>query len=140
MKKITLMIAVLLGATQMNAQKVKEADVPSAVKKTFAAHYSSVKEPKWEKEGANYEAEFDVDKIENSVLFDANGNLLETETAISVSQLPSPVSGYVDQKLKGQNIKEASKIVDAKGIITYEAKVGGVDYIFDERGNFIKKE
>ena len=135
-----MLLVICLGVKQVNAQKVKEADVPSAVKKTFATHYSTVKEAKWEKEGSNYEAEFDLNKIETSVLIDANGKLMETETEINVSELPQPVATYVTKNLNGQQVKEASKIVDAKGTVTYEAEVGKSDYIFDATGNFIKKE
>jgi hypothetical protein len=139
MKTILMLLAILLGVNQVNAQKVKEADVPAPVKKTFASHYSSIKEARWEKEGGNYEAEFDLDKVEHSVLIDANGTLLETEAAIPIAELPKPVIAYVSKNLKDQKIKEASKIIDGNGIITYEAEVGHADYIFDAKGNFIKK-
>jgi hypothetical protein len=140
MKTILMMLTFLLGVSQVNAQKVKEADVPAAVKKTFATHYSTVKEAKWEKEGNNYEAEFDLNKVETSVLIDPSGNLMETETEIAVAELPQPASAYITKNLKDQKIKETAKIIDAKGIVTYEAEVGSTDYLFDSKGNFIKKD
>jgi hypothetical protein len=139
MKTILMMLAFLLGVNQLNAQKVKEADVPATVKKTFAIHYSTIKEAKWEKEGSNYEAKFDLNKVETSVLIDANGNLMETETEIAVAELPQPASAYLAKNLKDQKIKEAAKIIDAKGVVTYEAEIGNADYLFDAKGNFIKK-
>jgi hypothetical protein len=139
MKKILIMLVICLGAKQVDAQKVKETEVPAAVKKTFTSHYATVKEAKWEKEGSNYEAEFDLNKVETSVLIDASGNLMETETEIVVNELPQPVSAYVTKNLSGQKIKEAAKIIDAKGVVTYEAEVGSTDYLFDSKGNFIKK-
>jgi hypothetical protein len=140
MKTIMLTLAVFLGINQLNAQKIKEADVPVPVKKTVASHYSTIKEVKWEKEGGNYEAEFDLNKTEISVLIDPQGNLIATETEIKIDELPQPVAPYITKNIKDQKIKEASKIIDAKGIVTYEAKAGDVDYIFDAKGNFIKKE
>jgi hypothetical protein len=140
MKTPLIMIAFLLGVYQVSAQKVKEADVPAAVKKTFAMHYSTVKEANWEKEGTNYEAGFDLNKVETSVLIDPSGNLMETETEIAVSELPPTVSAYLAKNLKDQKLKEAAKIIDAKGIVTYEAEIGNADYLFDSKGNFIKKE
>jgi len=69
-----------------------------------------------------------------------NGQLLETETEISASALPAAVNEYVAKKAAGKKIKEASKIVDDKNVVTYEAELEGADYIFDANGAFIKKE
>jgi phosphopantothenoylcysteine synthetase/decarboxylase len=115
-------------------------DVPAAVKSKFASLYPNVKKAKWDKEAANYEAEFEVNEVETSVLFDATGNLLETETEIAVTALPKAVSDYVTKNYATEKIKEASKIVDSKGTVTYEAEVKSGDLIFDAQGNFIKKE
>ncbi|MBC7865300.1 MAG: hypothetical protein IAF38_20155, partial [Bacteroidia bacterium] len=39
-----------------------------------------------------------------------------------------------------KKVKEAAKITDAKGVVTYEAEIDNADYIFDSTGNFLKKE
>ena len=139
MKKTTLLLATVLSALFANAQKVKETEVPAPVKTSFEKQYPGIKVEKWEKEGTNFEAEFDLKKVETSSLFDANGTMLETETEIKVSELPKGVTDYVTKNLGGKKIKEASKIVDASSVTTYEAEVDGADYIFDTNGNFIKK-
>lgn len=135
-----LMLVALLGVNQLSAQKLKDAEVPAAAKKTFEKSYPDIKGAKWEKEDGNYEAEFELNKKETSVLFDVNGNLLATETEISPEELPKAVSEYVAKNLKGQKIDEASKIIDSKGGHSFEAEIGGADYIFDSNGTFIKKE
>ena len=114
-------------------------EAPASVKASFSKLYPNVAKVKWEKEGANYEAEFDLNKEETSCLFDAAGNLLETETEIAVSALPKPVSDYVAKNYAGQKIRESSKIVDSKKVTTYEAEVKEGDLIFDDKGIFIKK-
>ena len=45
---------------------------------------------------------------------------------------------YVKKTYKEDEVKEASKITDANGTVTYEAEVKGKDLIFDSNGNFIK--
>ena len=45
----------------------------------------------------------------------------------------------MEKNLPGEQIKEASKITDSKGVATFEAEIKNVDYIFDKNGNFIKK-
>ena len=80
-----------------------------------------------------------MNKVDNSVLFDAQGNLLETEVEIELNQLPKGVLEYVKANYKGQNVKEAAKITDAKGTVTYEAEIKGMDLLFDNSGKFIKQ-
>lgn len=122
------------------AQKLKEKDVPLKVKEAFAKKFASIKVEEWEKENMNYEAEFNMNKQECSATFDENGNWLETETAIKTSGLPKGVLDYVAKNLPGKKIKEASKIENSEGKISFELEVKDVDYIFDEAGNFMSKE
>ncbi|QMW04732.1 PepSY-like domain-containing protein [Spirosoma foliorum] len=113
-------------------------DVPAAARATVARLYPGVKSVKWEKEDGNYEAGLTHNGKELSLVIDAKGNLLETETTITESALPASVRAYVAKHHAGKKIKEAAEIVDAKGKKTYEAEVGGKDLIFDEKGQFIK--
>ncbi|WP_375448344.1 PepSY-like domain-containing protein [uncultured Fibrella sp.] len=113
-------------------------DVPAATKAAVARLYPGAKGVKWEKEDGNYEAGLTHNGKELSLVIDAKGNVLETETTIAVSALPAPVQAYVTKHHAGKKIKEAAEIVDAKGKKTYEAQVGGKDLIFDEKGTPIK--
>jgi len=140
MKNAIIIAALSLGFGSAFAQKVKEADVPVVVKESFAKKYPGIKAEKWEKEGVEYEAEFDMKKVETSASFDASGIFLQSEVEIKVADLPKAVFDYVTKNLAGEKIKEASKITDAKGTVMYEAEVGEADYIFDSNGSFLKKE
>lgn len=140
MKKSILLFALGFIAISVNAQKVKEADVPPAVKASFTRVHPNAKVDKWEKEGNNYEAEFTENKIEGSSDFGPNGQVLETEMEISVSALPKGVTDYCTKNMPGKKIKEASKITDAAGKISYEAEVDEADYIFDSNGTFLEKK
>jgi hypothetical protein len=133
MKK-ALVIAMMFFSVATFAQKLKSGDVPKVVKEKFVALYPGVM-AKWEKEKANYEAGFKKDGKTMSVLIDAFGNLVETETDIRISELPKTVSDYIAKKFPGQAVKEAAKIVDSKGVMKYEAEVKGKDYLFDVNGN-----
>lgn len=121
------------------AQDIKESEVPAPVKAAFAKLYPNVKDVDWEKENANYEAGFEVNKTETSIVFDATGNLLETEIEIKVSELPKSASDYAAKKYPKDKIAEASKITDAAGTVTYEAEVGKNELFFDSNGTFIKE-
>jgi len=138
MKKVIILLAFLAGAIGVNAQKTTEANVPAAVTTKFKALYPNITQVKWENEDGNYEANFTENKTETSATFDASGKLMETEQAIAVASLPKGATDYIAKNLAGKKVKEASKIKDAAGKITFEAEVDEVDYTFDSNGKFIK--
>lgn len=123
----------------MNAQKVQQKDLPAVVQKGFQKQFPAVKDAKWEKENGNYEAGFKENGTETSVVIDPSGNILETETEMKSNSLSAPVKAYITKNYPNQKIKEAAKITDAKGIVTYEAEVNGKDLIFDNKGKFLKE-
>jgi len=94
----------------------------------------------WEKEKGNYEANWGGKSGEdNSASFTPAGVFVELVQAIKISDLPKGVEGYISSRYKTK-IKEAGKVTDASGKIMYEAEIKGGDLIFDEKGNFIKKD
>lgn len=146
MKKIVLTGGLIVSlAACSSAQKnepkkeKKDAAIPAVVEAAFKKHYPNIIDADWEKEAANYEVSFEVNKAETSVVIDPSGQILETETEVAVNTLPQNIRDYVAVHYKGQKIKEAAKIVLADGSIQYEAEVGKKDLIFDTNGTFIKE-
>lgn len=137
-KGMTILFAVMISAFSM-AQEVKEKDIPVTVKTAFEKTYPDVKDVDWEMENGNYEAEFEIKDTDYSVLFDALGNILETEIEILINDLPLTVKDHVSKNYPGQKIKEAKKITEAKGTVKYEVTVKDKDLIFDSNGNFVKE-
>ena len=137
MKKV-LVITFALFISIAYGQKLKPSAVPAIVKDKFATLYPKVKKAKWEKEKGNYEASFEENGEETSVLIDEKGTLIETETEIKEADIPATAKAYITKNYPGAKIKEASKIVTAAGITKYEAEVKGKDLIFDASGNFIE--
>lgn len=146
MKKI-LSIAAVMVITSSFAQKIKEAEVPAKVREAFAKKYPGQNggaiEIGWEKEGSDYEAEFDLNKIESSAVFTSDGLFKELEQEIKLSELPKAATDYCAKNFAGHKISEAEKITDASGKISYEAELSKgkehFDIIFDQQGNFIRK-
>jgi hypothetical protein len=139
MKKILVTMPALLLATLIFAQKIPGKNVPASVRAAFEQNYPTATEIKWDKEAGNYEASFELNKKDNSVLIDVQGNIIETEVEIELSQLPQGILDHVRLHYAGKKIKETAKITDAKGIITYEVEIKGLDLIFDGNGKFIKE-
>lgn len=138
MKTMLPLFMLLLLIFPACAQKAKQADIPATVKAAFTKLHPEVSKVKWEKEDAEFEANFYLGKAEQSIVFDAQGQIMETEVEITVAELPSNAKEYIAQKFKNAKIVEATKITDAKGAVSYEAEVKGKDLIFDENGNLLQ--
>ena len=143
MKKTLLSILFLAGTmtSLVVAQDLKSKKVPEAVKKAFSKKYPDATKVSWEKEKGNYEANWGGKSGEDSsVTYTPSANFVEIVVAIPVNQLPASVAPFVIKNYKGAKIKEAGKVTNAAGIHMYEAEVNGKDLIFDEKGNFLKKD
>ncbi len=134
--KSILVILIMMIATGAISQKA----TPNAVQSAFAKKFPGITPKSWELEDGKYEAEFIKEGKQMSVLFNAEGNLLETEMEIAISQLPPAIASYVQDNYKGTVIKEASVITKGNGEKTYEAEVKGQDLLFNIEGNFLKEE
>ncbi len=143
MKQIILLVSCLVLTSVVNAQDLKSADVPEVIKKSFEKNFPNTKVDSWEKEGADYEAEFHQNKVEGSAIFDANGKFIEVEEEIKTTNLPKNAIEYCTKTYVGYTLEEAAKIKSAEGKITYEAEMKKgkehFDVMFDDKGNFVKK-
>src|SRR5258708_3090905 len=99
MKKILVLAAVMITSVAI-AQKVQEKNLPAVVKAAFQKQYPNVTKAKWTKEGDKFEASFDLNKVETSVVMDASGSITETEAEIEANQLPKGVAEYVKANYK----------------------------------------
>lgn len=132
-KKIALLAAIVCG----NMALAQNANVPANVEAEFTKKYPNATKVKWEKEEGNYESSFRMGKKVMSVVYTPGGKLTETETKITVAELPKQAQTYAGKK---GTIKEAAKIEMANGTIRYEAEVKGKDLIFDDKGNFVSEK
>lgn len=139
MKNIAILWLVMFVISCTHAQKESNKSIPSVVQSALQNNYPNAKEIKWEKEKTNYEVEFEVEGTDYSVLVDVSGNILETEIEIKTEELPAEVKNYIAKNHTGQKIKEATKITDNNGVVTYETEVKDKDLIFDSNGNFLKE-
>ena len=140
MKKSIIVITLIMVSLVSFAQKTKEQNVPQVVKNALLQKFPKAKEVKWDKEGKNFEASFDLNTVDNSVVFTPDGKIIETEVQIEVSQLPENALHYLKEHYKNQKVTEAAKITTEKGTLLYEAEIKGKDLFFDKDGNFIKKD
>ena|SRR5690348_10596426 len=138
MKYVFFLLSAGFWMLQANGQTRKESEIPLPVKNAFEKKYPHTK-ASWDKEGVNYEANFRQDGKAMSAVIDKNGTIVETETTIPVTDLPTTVKAYIEKHYAGVKIEEAARIVKANGDINYEAEVRHKDLVFDANGKFIKE-
>ena len=115
-------LCLIVGLAQ--AQKLKENELPKAVKESFTKLFPKAKEVKWSKENATeFEAEFEVNETEQSVNFDQAGKWLVTETEIKSSQLPSAVKSTITKEFAGYKIEESEKAETSDKGMFYEVEL-----------------
>ena len=139
MKKHLLVVAFTAIVIGCYAQDVKKSEVPGVVKSALVKKFPEATKVSWEKENGNFEANWGGKSGEdNAAQFTPAGVFVEIERVIPLNDLPASVKTYVKEHENGATIKEAARITNAIGKITYEAEVKGRDLIFDESGKFIK--
>ncbi|MFM9986694.1 MAG: hypothetical protein ACKVOK_15755 [Flavobacteriales bacterium] len=137
MKKFMVCIAMMGIFAIANAQKCSSTDVPTAAKDAFSKSHPGIENVDWNKDGSNYLAKYEIGKYDMSSCYDSTGKLLESKEEISESSLPEAALNYVNANCKADDIKESTKVVDAKGIVTYEVKVKGKHLVFDAYGKLL---
>ena len=145
MKKLLLLFVCLALVTGVSAMNQKDEKIPATAKTSFAAKFPTAQKVKWsiEKPG-EFEAEFTLNKVETSALFDGKGNLIETEAEIKESELPQVVKANIAKDFAGYKLDEIEKATDAKGVTTFEMEAAkGKDKLeisFDANGKLLIKE
>ncbi len=145
MKKILSSLVLMLAISSITFAQENESNekvnIPVAVQKALKQKYPEAKKVGWETENGNYEANWGGRSGEdNSVQFTPSGSFLEIVKAIPLSQLPASAQSYIKSNYKSAKFGDIGKVLDAKGITSYEVEVNNMDVIFDEKGNFVKTE
>ena len=139
MKKLLIVTIVLFAGTVF----AQETEVPTVVKAKFQELYPKAEEVNWDVEGSNFEVSFESEEdVDISLLFDGNGNILETETEVEKKDLPAAVKESLEKDFSDWEITELAKIVsDGKTIYEAELEKGEkqIDAILSPDGKLVKK-
>ncbi len=139
MKNIILMVVVaVFSISAAYAQK----DVPQAAIASLKQKFPTAQKVDWDKEkDGNFEAEFKLDGKEMSVTYSAKGEWVETETGITVSDLPAAVVAAFKKEHGAAKIKEVAKIESTKPLvyeIEYKNGLKTKEVMYDAQGKASK--
>lgn len=132
------LFALLAFGNLLNAQTLKEKNIPLKTRKALYAQYPGADHVKWEKENGNYEAAFSLKETDYSLVIDTAGHILETEKNIAAEELPENIRQYIAKNYPGKKIKSVARITDASGNVTYETEIKNRELFFDQNGNLLK--
>lgn len=140
MKNIRVAVLIVAGLFFMTCSPGwDESQLPGPVKNEFAKKYPGAS-AKWQKEGDQYEAEFDWEGKSFTAVYGPDGSLEETEMEISLGELPDSARTYLQAHFKPDEIKEIEKLILPNGEFNFEAEAAGQELLFDSTGKFVKQE
>lgn len=142
MKSLKVAALALLATATVRAQDLKKEEVPSDLMSNFEKEYANATDVEWEKEDELYKVEFDMDRNEYELWYDASGKMTKMEKELKVAELPQAIkskisSSYASYKIDDIEIKEENEKT------TYEVELEDgrkeITVIFDESGSVIKE-
>ena len=110
MKTLKILAALFFVTGVAMAQDINQADVPAAVKNAFEKEYANATDVEWEKKMENYQVDFDVDRIDHEVWYNASGTVVKKEQDISETDLPQPVRDAIKTGYTGYRVDDIEKV------------------------------
>lgn len=103
-------------------EEIAETDVPSVVKNTFGNTFPQATEVEWETNQNNFEADFEVNNVDYSVVIDTTGNIVRQKHDITLKELPEAVTATIDHEFEDGKAEDAEK-VEKDGEIYYQVEI-----------------
>ena len=146
MKKL-LFIAILgvFGALAASAQednkmKVKDKDVPEAVKTAFQSQFANASDVEWKVKNGKYKAKFDMNGVEHMAELNSSGEVVSKAMKIPNDELPTLVSDAVKSSYANATIDDVYR-VEKGGQTQYLVKLDGSPdkkLLYDAQGKLVK--
>lgn len=140
MNTLKIFMLLFIGSFAMNAQDLQKNQVPNEVMATFEKAYSNVNDVEWEKRGNGFSVEFEQNRLDREVWYDASGEILRTEKELNVDELPAAVQKTLKTDYSGFRIEDA-EMQEENNATTYfvELDNGGEEKTvsFDKSGNVL---
>jgi len=138
-----VLIAFITGCNKSKTVDDSNQVPQETAEKIFKSSNPNAMDVIWEQEGEFMEAEFTENGIEKSILYDVDGNVVETETAINTGQLPESIPVYINENYPGAEIEEAEKLENSEGtffVVAIESENDEeMELLFGESGSFIEE-
>lgn len=122
MKKLRIAALLLFATAAVSAQDLRTNEVPANLQSTFTKSFTNVKDVEWEKKGDYYKVEFEINRMDHDIWYDAQGNVIKSKIEISESELPSAVASAVKTKYADYKI-DSVEVLEEGGKKTYKVEI-----------------
>lgn len=129
------------GIAVVNAQDIHKNNIPKIVKSTFTKQFPAAMDEDWELKGANYEVDFDLNKVDHKAIFSEKGKRISFQKDIPNTKLPVKISKSIKEKYPKGRIDDVD-LINTNGKITYKIDIEGVPDVnvwYESSGKFIKE-
>ncbi|WP_325452451.1 PepSY-like domain-containing protein [Gelidibacter sp.] len=122
MKNLKIAALLLFATAAVSAQDLKTDEVPQNLQSIFNSSYTNVTDVEWEKKGDHFKVEFEINKMDHDVWYDAEGKIIKSKIEISEAELPSAVASAVKTKYADYKI-DSVEVREEAGKKTYEVEI-----------------
>lgn len=140
MRSLKILAILLFAGGLANAQDLNSADVPANLKNTFCKEYPKATDVEWEKELDHYKVEFEINRHDHEIWYNAAGSTIKKEQEIKEAELPQTIRAVIKSKYAGYRVYDA-EIVWKNKVKTYEVELEkGLDekhVIFDDKAKVL---
>jgi len=105
-------------------QDIPQSQVPSVVLNAVTSAYPSATNIDWEKQKDIYEAEFDIDTKDYTVLLSSTGNVLKTKYDVAETELPAAIKNLISSNYKNYILDDVD-VVEQNGRKYYQVELDG---------------
>ncbi len=136
----------LLFSSNLLAQQAAETNVPAAIASAFSTKFPDAADTKWKKnKSGKYEADFRLAGKKAEAKFTADGKWDSTKKRIEASELPQPVTAYLEKNYASHKIDQVEWKEEADANKNeYEVKLkkdkAETELVFNGEGKFLKKK
>ena len=143
-KTLFALAAFVLLVVTVNAQVVRDVDVPQSVKTKMTTMFPSASAVVWTKDMPGFiTSDFVQSKTKMSATFTTSGSWVSTETSVKQEELPAAANQYLLTNFQDAKVTHCV-IAESVKEKTYECVVkskssGAYDVVFDTEGNLKMK-
>ena len=113
----TSLAALLLTAT-ITAQDLKIEDIPKNLSDEFKKAYPTASDVEWEMEGNQYQVEFEIDRRDHEIWYDADAKVVKSEQEISKDDLPEQIKSTLSSTYGAYKIEDI-ETTEENNTVTY---------------------
>lgn len=133
MKKVITIICLLFSVGAFSQT------VPAEIQQKFKDEHPMHDYLTWTVENGNYKSSSkDPDGLRHTIVYDKDAQVIRTERELSVQNIPSAVSGYLEGKYPGDKNFTVWEVVDREQNKTYFSSYNDEVITFDKEGRLNK--